>query len=65
MKGPKAEVLDWLGIPDVKRWKVEPLVVVNQELFTPFLRSSPMRVISYQQFSAHLALRLSGQAPDG
>jgi hypothetical protein len=44
------EVLDWLGISDVKRWKVEPLVVVNQELFSPFLRGSPMRVISFQQF---------------
>lgn len=44
------EVLDWLGISDLKRWKVEPLVVVNQELFSPFLHSSPMRVISYQQF---------------
>lgn len=43
------EVLAWLGVSDVKKWKVEPLVVVNQELFTPFLQSSPMRVISHQQ----------------
>lgn len=44
------EVLDWLGISDVKKWKVEPFVVVNQELFSPFLRGSPVRVISFQQF---------------
>lgn len=40
-------VLAWLGMPAVSGWKVEPLVVVSQELFTPFLKNSPIRVLSF------------------
>jgi hypothetical protein len=45
------EVLAWLGVPNAKKWRVDPLVVVDQELFTPFLQSSPIRVVSYQQLA--------------
>jgi len=38
-------VLDWLGVEDRGRWRVEGLIVVDQELFTPFVQESPMSVI--------------------
>lgn len=42
-------VLQSFGIDSSKKWKVEPLIVVSQELLTPYLHSSSMRVISYEQ----------------
>lgn len=43
------EVLKWLEIPAESKWKVEPIIVVNQELFTPFLKNSSIRVLSYNE----------------
>lgn len=40
------EVLGWLGI---RRWKVKPLIVVDRELFTPFLQSSPIPVVPLEE----------------
>ena len=39
--------LDWLGIPASKRrrWKVEPLVVVDHELQSPYFVRSPVSVV--------------------
>jgi len=43
------EVLRSFGIDSAKKWKIQPLIVVSRELMTPYLHSSPMRVISYEQ----------------
>lgn len=43
------DVLVSFGINSAKRWKIEPLIVVSRELMTPYLHSSPMRMISYEQ----------------
>jgi len=45
------EVLAWLGIDHTGEWKVEPLIVVDQELFTPFLRQSPIPVVSFAELA--------------
>lgn len=42
-------VLQSFGIDSSKKWKVEPFIVVSQELLTPYLHTSSMRVISYEQ----------------
>jgi hypothetical protein len=43
------EVLGWLGITDSRRWKVKPLIVVDRELFTPFLQASPIPVVPLEE----------------
>jgi hypothetical protein len=43
------QVLQWLGVTSPKKWKVEPLIVVDGELFTPFLQRSPIPVISFEE----------------
>ena len=40
-------VLDWYKVKRTGRWDVEPLIVVSQELFTPYLRRSPIRILSF------------------
>jgi hypothetical protein len=42
-------VLDWLKVEPTEGWKVEPLIVVDQELLTSYLRASPIRVISLEE----------------
>ena len=42
-------VLDWIGISDRRRWKIEPLIVVDQELFTPYLQTSSIQILSIEQ----------------
>lgn len=42
-------VLDWLGVNDGRRWKVEPLIVVDRELFTPYLQSSPIPIVPIEE----------------
>lgn len=44
-------VLDWLRIKTVKkgRWAVGPLVVVDQELLTPYLRESPVPIVAFAE----------------
>jgi hypothetical protein len=42
-------VLRSFGIDSSKKWKIEPFIVVSQELLTPYLHTSSMRVISYEQ----------------
>ena len=44
------QVLAWLGLPQSGNWKVEPLVVTKQRLFTPFLRRSPIPILSFDEF---------------
>jgi hypothetical protein len=40
-------VLDWYKVKRTEGWMVEPLIVVSQELFTPYLRRSPIRILSF------------------
>lgn len=42
------DVLAWIGINDSRRWKLRPLIVVDQELFTPYLQSSPIPIMSIE-----------------
>ncbi|HXM36344.1 MAG TPA: hypothetical protein VN920_14215 [Pyrinomonadaceae bacterium] len=43
------DVLSSFGIDSGKRWKIEPLIVVSRELMTPYLHSSPIRIIPYEE----------------
>jgi hypothetical protein len=40
-------ILEWFKVGERRKWKVEPLIVVSQELFTPYLKRSPIRIISF------------------
>jgi hypothetical protein len=40
-------VLEWYKVKRTGKWDVEPLIVVSQELFTPYLRRSPIHIISF------------------
>ena len=42
-------VLDELGLPPNRLWTVEPLVVVDEEVFSPHLHTSPVPVVSLRQ----------------
>src|SRR5437660_3774997 len=48
-------VLDWLNIDSTQEWKVEPLIVLDQELLTSYLRASPIRVMSLEELRRLLA----------
>ena len=48
------EVLDWLQLSRDGDWQVEPLIVVDQELMTPYLYASPIRVIAFAELDAEL-----------
>ncbi len=41
------KVLTWLSLDPNLNWKVEPIIVTDEELSTPHLRSSPIPVISW------------------
>jgi hypothetical protein len=51
------EVLDWLGLPQDGDWQIEPLIVVDQELMTPYLYTSPMRVVAVVELEEELNRR--------
>jgi len=44
-----SHVLEELGLPPDRRWSVEPLVVVDEEVFSPHLYGSPVAVVSLRQ----------------
>ena len=50
------EVLVWLGIPssNASEWSVEPIVVVDQEILSPYLASIPLRVVSWRELRDQL-----------
>jgi hypothetical protein len=48
------EALDLLGLPNDTRWKVEPMIVVDVELMTPYLRRSSVPIVSIEQLRAQL-----------
>lgn len=40
-------ILNWFKVSSTGKWRVESLIVVSQELFTPYLRRSPIRILSF------------------
>ena len=43
------EVVMWLGGDSPDEWTLESLIVVDQALFAPYLRHSPIRVVTIEQ----------------
>ena len=46
------DLLNWLGLSGVEhtnRWRVEPLIVISQELLSPYLRRSPIPIVSLKK----------------
>lgn len=62
VQGRRQQVLGSLGLPtkDAKRWRVRPLVVVDQELLTPYLYEVAVPTLSYRSLADRLA---TGQLP--
>ncbi len=51
-RGHVGDLLNRLGLDGARnanRWRVEPLIVVSQELLSPYLRRSPIPVVSLQK----------------
>jgi len=44
-------VTQYLNIPAAGDWKVFPIIVVSQELITPYMRKSPVIILSLRQLS--------------
>ena len=49
------ELLDWLKIKPTKGWKIESLIVVDRELFTPYLQDSPISIIAIEKLRDEVA----------
>lgn len=45
------DVMSWLNIQSKGKWRVEGLIAVNQPLFTPYLKKSPIPVVSYEELA--------------
>jgi len=48
------KILTWLQLGDigkVKKWKIRSVIIVSHELFTPYLKKSPIPVISFEKLS--------------
>ncbi len=43
------QILTWLELPQSGKWKVEPLIVTKQRLFTPYLQRSPIPILSFDE----------------
>jgi hypothetical protein len=52
------EVLAWLGIKST-RWRVEPLIVVDREMFTPHLKGTTIPIVAIETLKDDLAKRQS------
>ncbi len=52
------EVLKWLGITSAEDWSVAPLVVVDHELFTPYLEHSEIPVVALHQLTAFMTSQI-------
>lgn len=48
------EVLSWLGI-GTTRWTVESLIVVDREMFTPYLKNSSVQIVPIETLRDELA----------
>jgi hypothetical protein len=44
-------ILEWFDLDPLKvnDWEIEPLIVVDQELISPYLKSSPLQILSFRQ----------------
>jgi hypothetical protein len=49
-----SDVLTWLGVPVSEGWRVEGVIVVDRELFTPYLEKSAMPVIAFHDLPSVL-----------
>jgi hypothetical protein len=49
------ELLDWLKIKPAKGWKLESLIVVDRELFTPYLQDSPIPIVAIEKLRDEVA----------
>jgi len=50
-----ADVARQFNIEDTTGWVVDGLIVVDQELLTPYVRQSPVRVVPFEQIAALFA----------
>jgi hypothetical protein len=48
------EVLLWLKLPFIGKWKVKPLIVVDIELITPYVQKSKIDIKSYNELVKEL-----------
>lgn len=48
------QVLTWLGV-DAGAWTVEPLIVVDREMFTPYLKETSIPIVPIEQLKDELA----------
>jgi len=48
------QVIDWLGLDPKMKWKLEPMVVTDTELLSPFLRRPAIPVLSFRMLKARL-----------
>jgi len=55
VRGRPSRALARLGHPPDEGWTVEALIVVDQELFTPYLRRSPVRVVPLDHLRSLIA----------
>jgi hypothetical protein len=44
-------VVTWLGLSASHKWHIRPLIVVDRELFAPYLRTSKIAVMSYYELT--------------
>jgi len=59
VKARRREVLEHLGLNalSAKRWRVVPLMVVENELLSPFLLELPVPVVSFHDLEERVAKR--------
>lgn len=50
-----SELLRWLDVKVTKGWTVKPLIVVDRELFTPYLQSSPIPIVPIEKIRDEFA----------
>jgi len=48
------QILSWLGV-DSGGWTVHPLIVVDREMFTPYLKRSPVPIVPLEKLKDDLA----------
>jgi hypothetical protein len=51
-----AATLEWLGLPpdNLQRWTVQPVVVLERELLSPFLARQPVQILAYREMRERL-----------
>lgn len=48
------KVLEWLGINGIG-WKVQPLIVVDREMLTPYLKGTPIPIVAFEKLKDDLS----------